>query len=229
VLGAGSPAGRAIALALAGAGSDLAVASATTDGEEVMAVRRTRRAVEAAGARAVEYAFDTTLGQNVQVSTRQVTKELGGLNILVTAQSYPMRQPAERTSDSEWARSVALNLGGVFFACRAAAREMAGGGTIISVIPWPDEQAMAGAAAYTAAAYGVLGLTRALAAEYAARGIRVYALTTSEPANDGPGLHRWLRAADLGLEDEIGAVCVHLTRGGSAEAAGRLISVAAPA
>jgi len=216
-------------VALAGAGADLGLASATTDGEEVMAVRRTRRAVEAAGARAVEYAFDTTLGQNVQVSTRQVAKELGGLDLLVTAQSYPLRQAAERTSDSEWARTVALNLGGVFFACRAAAREMAGGGAIISVIPWLDEQAMAGAAVYTAAAYGVLGLTRALAAEYAERRIRVYAIATSEPVPDEAGLHRWLRAVDLGVEDEIGAVCVHLARDGSAEAAGRLINVSAPA
>ena len=60
-----------------------------------MACRRTRRAIEALGRRSAEYAFEVTLGQNVQVSTRQVSKDLGGLDVLVWALPLPGGGPAE--------------------------------------------------------------------------------------------------------------------------------------
>jgi NAD(P)-dependent dehydrogenase (short-subunit alcohol dehydrogenase family) len=227
VIGAGTPAGRVIAIALATAGSAVAVASATTDGEDVMAARRTRRAVEALGQRAAEYAFDITLGQNVQVSTRQVAKELGGLDILVTAHGYPLRQPIERTSDSEWTRTLALNLGGVFFACRAAVREMTNaGGVIINVISALDATALSGAAAQAAAVYGVCGLTRALALECAGRSIRVYAVSPISSASPDP--LPMLRPAEISAEDDIGALCVTLAGDTDGRASGRLIGVSAP-
>jgi NAD(P)-dependent dehydrogenase (short-subunit alcohol dehydrogenase family) len=230
VLGAGTPTGRAVAVALASAGADVAVASATTDGEEIMAARRTRRAVEAFGRKAAEYALDITLGQNVQVSTRQVAKELGGLNVLVTALSYPLRQAAERTSDSEWTRTIALNLGGVFFACRSAAREMAaGGGAIVAVTPSLEDAGVDGSSAYAAAQAGVVGLMRALAREYAGRGIRVYAVRTQPAGLTQREPPPELTAADLGVQDEIGAVCLGLVRDSSGVATGRLIGVSRPA
>jgi NAD(P)-dependent dehydrogenase (short-subunit alcohol dehydrogenase family) len=186
VIGAGTPVGRSIALALAESGADVAVAAATLDGDEVMAVRRTRRAVAALGRQTAEYAFDTSLGQNVQVSTRQVAKELGGLDVLVNAQDVFIQAKAERTSDSDWGRILAINLNGVFFACRAALREMSdSGGAIVNVVSAPPIDAVAPAAAYLAAKAGVAGLSRALAAEAAASGVRVNAieLRSVVPAN----------------------------------------------
>jgi 3-oxoacyl-[acyl-carrier protein] reductase len=182
VLGAGTSAGRAIAIALAEAGADVAVASSSLDGEEVMACRRTRRAVEAAGRRSAEYAFDVTLGQNVQVSTRQVAKEMGGLDILVYAVQAAPERPAEKITDAEWSRALAVNLSGAFFACRAALREMlgAGGGRIILVAGDLDGAA-AGAAMLLPARHGLIGLARALATEYADRGIRVNAIAAGTP------------------------------------------------
>ena len=124
------PAGRGVALALATAGADVACAATSLDGDEVMAVRRTRRAVEAEGRRTAEYAFDLALGANVRVSTRQVAKELGGLDILVTAAHTPLRRPLEKVSDAEWARALNVGLSGVFYAVRAAVGEMKQGGAI---------------------------------------------------------------------------------------------------
>src|SRR5215213_4196109 len=124
VLGAGSAAGRVIAVALAAAGADVAVASSSLDGDEVMACRRTRRAIEKLGRRSAEYAFDVTLGQNVTVSTRQVAKEMGGLDVLVWAVHSSTIGPTEKVSDAEWSRQLAINLSGAFYACRAALREM---------------------------------------------------------------------------------------------------------
>ncbi len=179
VVGAGTPAGRAVAVALAEAGADVAVASATTDGEDVLAVRRIRRAVIALGRHSAEYAFDTTLGQNVLVSTRQVSKEMGGLDLLVNAQDAFAPLALDRTTDSDWTRTLALNLSGVFFACRAAAREMAAaGGAMLNVVRRPPGVAPA---AYAAAKAGVVGLTQALAMELAGRGIGVNAIEVVEP------------------------------------------------
>jgi NAD(P)-dependent dehydrogenase (short-subunit alcohol dehydrogenase family) len=204
VIGAGNSAGRTVALALAGAGMDVALAASTVDGEEVMAVRRTKRALANLGRRTPEYAFDTTLGQNVQVSTRQVAKELGGLDLLVNAQAARAPSGAATASghisDSEWSRSLALQLSGIFFACRAAVREMAsGGGVIVNVIHAASEDAGSMAAANAAAA-GVIGLSQTLARENRDLGIRVNAIEL------GPGAS----------EDQLAAAMLLLAATGSA-------------
>ncbi|MGH2587821.1 MAG: SDR family NAD(P)-dependent oxidoreductase [Dehalococcoidia bacterium] len=220
VLGAGSAIGQAIAVGLAEAGADVAVASASLDGEEVMACRRARRAVEALGRRSVEYAFDVTLGQNVQVSTRQVSKEMGGLDVLVYAVSAPLDRPAEKITDAEWTRTLATNLSGAFFACRAAVREMAaaGSGRIVLVTSNLGERGLSGAAATVAAQHGVVGLTRALAVEFAGRGVRVNAIAAGwlegapgagEPSEENL-LVRFIPMRRLGKPAELAPLAVYL-------------------
>lgn len=235
VIGGGSAVGRAIALALAEAGAHVAVATATTAGDEVMAARRTRRAIEALGRHSTEYAFDTTLGQNVQVSTRQVSKEMGGLDILVNAQDAFLGKPAEKTSDSEWSRVLALNLSGVFYACRAAAREMLGrGGQIINVVNGLGERGMANVAAYTAAKHGVIGLTRALALEYAERRIRVNAIEggwlEGSPGAGEAGeenlLVRYIPMKRLGSAEDLAVLAVLLASPSTDFITGQVFSVA---
>jgi NAD(P)-dependent dehydrogenase (short-subunit alcohol dehydrogenase family) len=235
VLGAGTPAGRAIAVALAEAGADVAVAAASIDGDEVMACRRTRRAVEALGRRSAEYAFDVTLGQNVQVSTRQVAKEMGGLNILVYAASLNLARPLERTSDSEWNRSIAVNLSGAFYACRAAVREMAaaGGGRIILVTSNLGERGLPDASMLVTAHHGLIGLTRALAIELADRDIRVNAIAAGwlegapgagEP-NEENLLVRYIPMRRLGKPEELGPLAVYLASDASDYITGQVLHV----
>src|SRR5438105_7490850 len=103
VIGAETPAGGAIARALIGAGVDLGLATMRAD-EGVLVARRLQREAEAAGRTAATYAFDVTLGQNVKVSTRQVAKELGGLDILVSAPDRFLAAPLARTTDSDLAQ-----------------------------------------------------------------------------------------------------------------------------
>lgn len=235
VIGAGSPVGAGIAVALAEAGADVAVAAASLDGAEVMAVRRVRRRVEALGRRTAEYAFDVTLGQNVQVSTRQVTRELGGLQILVYAVDQPFFKPAERVTDAEWARVLATNLSGAFFACRAAVREMASGGwgRIILVSSGLGDRGMAGAVAYAAARHGITGLTRALAQEVAARGIRVNAIapmwleTTGGvgPNTEDNLLVRYIPMRRLGAPDEVAPLAVYLASDAADYVSGQIFNL----
>ena len=235
VLGAGSPAGRAIAVALAEAGADVAVASSSIDGEEVMACRRTRRAVEAAGRRSAEYAFDVTLGQNVQVSTRQVSKEMGGLDILVYAVSTVLHRPAEKITDAEWTRSLAINLSGAFFACRAAAREMlaARSGRILLVTSNLGERGLGGASMLVTAQHGLVGLTRSLAVEFADRGVRVNAIAAGwlegtpgagEPTDENL-LVRYIPMRRLGKPAELGPLAVYLASDAADYITGQVLHV----
>jgi len=220
VLGAGTAAGRAAALALARAGADVAVAAGSLDGDEVMAVRRVRRAVEAAGRRAAEFAFDLTLGQNVRVSTRQVAKEMGGLDVLVYAADAYLRRPAEKTSDAEWTRVLGVNLSGAFYACRAALGEMAArGGCIVLLSSVLAERGEAESAAYCAAKAGIGGLVRALALECADRRIAVNALALAAPGGDLP-------EADQAL---IGAAVARLASEKDAKTTGNVLHIGSTA
>ncbi len=166
VIGAGAPAGRAIALALGEAGADVTVSSVTTDGEEVMRARRVQQELTKMGRKAATVATDVTLGQGVQVMVRQVAKDMGGIDILVNAPDLFLGKPAESTTDIDFNRVMQVNLAGTFHACRAAGKEMLKqerGGRIINVASVLGERAIANAAAYCAAQAGILNLTRALA------------------------------------------------------------------
>jgi NAD(P)-dependent dehydrogenase (short-subunit alcohol dehydrogenase family) len=205
VIGAGTQVGRAAAAALAAAGADVAVAAGSLDGDEVMAVRRTRRAIESLGRRSAEYAFDLNLGQNVRVSTRQVAKEMGGLDALVYAADAFATSPTERMSDADWHRLLNVNLNGVFYACRGALGEMKErGGSIVVVSSVLGERGVAECAAYCAARHGVAGLVRAIAAEFRGRSVRINAIALG-----------WLSLSDPSV---LGAVAPE----GGPEAAGRL-------
>lgn len=222
VVGAGTQAGRAVAAALAAAGADVAVAAGSIDGEEVMAVRRTRRAVEALGRRSAEYAFDLSLGQNVRVSTRQVAKDLGGLDLLVYAADAFAASPTERLSDTDWHRLLNVNLNGAFYACRGALAEMKErGGSIVVVSSVLGERGAAESAAYCAARHGVLGLVRAVAAEYRARLVRINAVALG-----------WLTGAEAatvpeGGPEAVGRLAVYLASEAAAPISGQIFTIAA--
>ncbi len=220
VIGAGAPVGAAVAVALAEAGADVAVASASIEGVEVMATRRARRAINDLGRQTAEYAFDVTLGQNVQVSTRQVAREMGGLHILVYAVDQPLWKPLEQTADAELMRVLAFNLTGAFYACRAAVREMAGGawGRIILIGSGLGARGMAGAVAYAAARHGLNGIVEALSQEVAALGIRVNGIAPmwlestpgAGPNTEANLLVRYIPQRRLGTPADVAPLAVYL-------------------
>jgi len=83
VLGAETEIGRAIASALAAAGADVAAVASTTDAEAAFAVQRLARRLAAPGGRALAQAIDATNEAALRVMTRQVSKELGGLDAFI--------------------------------------------------------------------------------------------------------------------------------------------------
>ena len=238
VIGAGAPAGRAIALALAEAGADVTVSSITTDGDEVMRVKGAQKEIAKLGRQSASVATDVTLGAGVQVMVRQVAKDMGGIDVLVNAPDLPFAKASEATTDVEWSKALQVNLSGVFYACRAAGKEMlkqGNGGRIINVTSILGERAMADTAAYSAAHAGVWSLTRSLSTEWAARGITVNAIAQgwmehSAPliGDPDPAQNKTVRFVPMkraGKAEDLALLAVYLASDASGYISGQILRV----
>ena len=254
VVGAATGAGRAIALALAEAGADLALCTVTADGDEVMALRKTAREARELGRTAIEKATDASSGQGAQVMVRQVTKELGPIDVLVNAPDFFLGKPATKVSDAEWAKVIGLNLSATFFTCRAVGREMLRKGTgdpsarlragkeqgtrlsgrIINIASVLGERGLTNAAAYCAAQGGILNLTRALAQEWAADGITVNAIALGwmegspalgDPMPEAIDPVRFIPMKRAGNADEVAPLAVYLASDASAYVTGQVLVI----
>jgi 3alpha(or 20beta)-hydroxysteroid dehydrogenase len=104
--------------------------------------------------------------------------EFGRLDILVNNAGLSGIYPFEETTPEVWHKLVSVMQTAPYLGMRAVLPHMsrAGGGSIVNIASTNSLQGMARSAAYTAAKHGVLGLTRALALEYAATGIRINAV-----------------------------------------------------
>jgi NAD(P)-dependent dehydrogenase (short-subunit alcohol dehydrogenase family) len=238
VIGAGSPAGRAVALALGAAGATVAVSYVSNDGSEVMKVKAVQRALAKAGAKTTAaMATDLTLGTGVQVMVRQVAKELDGIDIVVNTPDLFLGKAADATTDIEWNRVMQLNLSGTFHACRAAGREMikqGTGGRIINVCSVLGERAIANAAAYCAAQGGVVNLTRALATEWGPQRITVNAIAqgwmdyTPLIGDPDPAANKTVRFVPMkrtGNAEDVAELAVYLASDACAYITGQVLSV----
>jgi meso-butanediol dehydrogenase/(S,S)-butanediol dehydrogenase/diacetyl reductase len=222
VVGAEFPAGGAIARSLAEAGADIALCALTPD-EAVMRSRRVRRDVEALGRRATEYVMDVTLGRNVQVTTRQVVKEMGGLDIVVSAPDLPLSGPIERVSDTELARVLQVNFSAQFFVVRTTAEEFRRHGVpgrIVLVTSVLGVRSLAETAAYAAAHGAVHQLVRAAAEELRPDGIAINAITLGLP-DSVEASDDWPR----GGADEVGPLALSLVVDADAFVTGAVMQV----
>ena len=220
VVGAEGSIGGAIAVALASAGADVAVSSATASAEAALAVKKVAKEIGSLGRRSMAESADVSLGTGAQVMVRQVTKELGGLDILVNAQSLYLGKAADAISDAEWAKVIGANLGSAFFTSRAAVKEMlkGGGGAILNLASGLGLRGMANSAAFCAAEGGVLTMTRAFAIEYGRRNIRANAIALGwfeDTPGAGPNdpqenrLLRYIPMRRFGKADEVGPLAVY--------------------
>ncbi len=242
VVGAEFPAGAAIARAYAQAGADVALCSLTAD-EAVLRARAVKREIEGMGRRTAEYVMDVTLGKNVQVTTRQVAKEMGGLDIVASAPDLFLGKSIAKTTDMELARVMQVNFASQFFVVRAAADEFRRaradgriGGRITLVTSLLGERSMMDTAAYAAAHAAVTNLVRSAGHELASEGIAVTGISLGwfdymddridrEDAN-GQRAMRFPALRRLGRAEEIGPTAVWLaSESASAFIVGRIIPV----
>jgi 3-oxoacyl-[acyl-carrier protein] reductase len=170
VTGASRGIGRAIAVALARRGARVAVCDVSL-GE---AAEETVRMCREAGAGASTWQLDVAKAPEVTAVFQKIAEAEGHLDILVNNAGIAIDGLLLRAKDEEWAKTLDVNLTGVFNCCRAAARYLLKckeGGRIVNVTSVVGEQGNAGQVAYSASKAGIIGLTKTLARELAGRNV----------------------------------------------------------
>ena len=237
VIGAETPAGGAIARAYAEAGADVALCVLQPD-EAVMSAKRVQKDLAAMGRKSSVYVMDVTLGRNVQVTTRQVAKELGGLDIVASCADRFLGKPIGKTSDVELQQVMAINFNAHFFAARSAAGELAkndGGGNIVLVTHVLGERGTQNTAAYGAAHAATQSLVRSLAQELGPQRISINGIALGwmewmddriDPESDDAGRAvRFTIMKRAGTAEEIGPMAVWLSGTGVGYVSGQTFAV----
>ncbi|MCL6648520.1 MAG: SDR family oxidoreductase [Chloroflexi bacterium] len=184
VTGASSGLGRAMAIAFAHEGADVAVVA-----RRVEALEETARYCREAGRRALAIPCDVTREDQVNTMVERVFSEFGRLDILVNNAGIGPFAPGLRrdpyrpltslseTTRQEWESILTTNLTGPFLVLKAALPRMTAGGCVINITSMSARFAGAGGGgAYIASKWALEALTRIVAEEQRERGIRVNAL-----------------------------------------------------
>ncbi|MBI5257825.1 MAG: 2-dehydro-3-deoxy-D-gluconate 5-dehydrogenase KduD [Burkholderiales bacterium] len=172
VTGCNTGLGQAMALALAQAGADVI-------GVNRSAPEATQQQVQAAGRGFLDLRADLGDTGCISALMRDAVAWRGRLDILVNNAGIIRRADAIEFSERDWDDVIDVNLKSVFFLAQAAARQFiaqGGGGKIINVASMLSYQGGVRVPSYTAAKSGVLGLTKLMANEWAAKRINVNAI-----------------------------------------------------
>ncbi|MEU6643573.1 SDR family NAD(P)-dependent oxidoreductase [Saccharomonospora sp. NPDC046836] len=171
VTGGGAGIGLACAVELARRGARVMI----TDIDEAAA----REVASSIGGAA--FALDVRDPVAVDAAVAATVEEFGSLTVAVNNAGVGVPTPfrTAEVTDAEWRRVLTVNLDGVFHCLRAETGVMAGrgGGSIVNIGSIGSLVGLPGAVTYTAAKHAVLGMTKAVAAEYAADGVRVNLVT----------------------------------------------------
>ncbi|MEO7910386.1 MAG: SDR family oxidoreductase [Roseiflexaceae bacterium] len=173
VTGGGRGIGRAIALALAGAGAAVVIT-----GRNIGKLEAVRAEIAASGAAALALACDVADSDAVAAAFGQARAALGPIDILVNNAGITASVKFADTDDATWERIMRVNASGPFFCCRAAVPDMIerGAGRIINIASYAALSGIPYSSAYSASKHALLGLTRSLALELARHGITANAI-----------------------------------------------------
>ena len=231
VIGAETTTGEAIARALGKSGADVALAVLQPD-EGVLIARKLQRELRAQGRHSMTYAMDVTLGRNVQVTTRQVAKELGGIDLVVSAPDELFLAPLSETSDAQLAHIMTLNGYAHAFAARSAFDEFhrKNHGMFLLVTHALGKHPLPGTAAYSLACAAANGLLRTLAYEHegpalAAVGLLRGASVFSADYTPKQNLKTTISTTDASEADTIGRLACALAIADPSTVTGRIFSI----
>jgi len=208
VTGAGRGIGRGVSLVLARAGARVILVARSED-----EIDRAAREIQEAGGEAMSVPADVSREEDVVRVFSRIGEAFGRLDVLVNNAGIGAFGPADRMATEEFDRVVAVNVRGTFLCAREALRMMKPRrqGAIINVSSVVGFKGYADQAAYTATKHAVMGLTKSLAAEAQADGIRVSAVL---PGGTDTGLiadaRPDLRREELLHPGDIGEVVLFL-------------------
>jgi len=159
-----------------GGGTGIGAAIAAALEAEGAAVSRIGRKPDRLGANG--FAADVTDRAQVDAAFAAARAARGPISILVNNAGAAAGMPFARVTDALWREMLAVNLDGVFHCCQAALGDLlvAESGRIVTIASMAGLYGFAYASPYIAAKHGAVGLTRALAAEYAGTNLRVNAV-----------------------------------------------------
>ncbi|MBM7566976.1 2-dehydro-3-deoxy-D-gluconate 5-dehydrogenase KduD [Paenibacillus sacheonensis] len=171
VTGTSGGIGQAIAVGLAEAGASIVAVSASNSDDTVRLVRGFGGAIE-------QISADLSDADGLEGVFEEALGYFGGIDILVNNAGTIRRTPAARHAREDWYDVIDINLHSVFFLCQLAGNHMIerGSGKIINIASLLSFQGGINVPGYTASKHAVTGVTKALANEWAGKGIQVNAI-----------------------------------------------------
>ena len=232
ITGARRGIGRVIALRLAQFGP-VALNDVASGADELEQVAGE---VRAAGGSALVVAGDVTNGEDVNRVVKQVVEEMGRLDVLVNNAGITRDNLSIRMTDEQWRSVLEVNLTGAFLCSRAAAKVMLKqrSGRIINMASVVGVMGNAGQANYSASKAGLIGLTKSMARELAARGITVNAVAPGfivSPMTDALGdeakekLFSLIPLGRLGTAEDVAEVVAFFSSPASSYITGQVLKV----
>ena len=175
VTGAARGIGRGIAVALARAGADVAIADLLSNPEVAKDAELAAQEVAETGRKVTLIDCDVSNEASCNAMVAETLASLGRLDVLVPNAGIAGIGTVLETSAEQWERVLSINTTGTFLSCRAALPHLVeqGEGSIVNIASTLGLKAVAGRASYVASKFAVMGLTKSLAAEVANDGVRV--------------------------------------------------------
>ncbi len=232
VTGGGRGIGRAVCLALAAEGVNIAVNYIGSRDE----AEETAAACAALGVKAMTAEGDVACSEAVEQVFDQVEKELGGVDILINNAGITRDTLLVRMSDEDFDKVIEINLRGSYLCMRRAARGMMKRrfGRIISLSSVVALRGNAGQVNYAASKAGIIGMTKSLARELASRGVTVNALapgyietamTAAIPEAAQARMLADIPAGRAGQPEDVAAAAVFLASARAAYITGQVLNV----